>query len=353
MPRPLKPWFHKRKNCWGIEPNGKLIKLADGPKNDDTKKEAQRQLDILKGEWASNVPLDVGKSRLTVLALIEGYLEHHDGKLSDRTFYEWERLLNHFGQFCVDHRPAITLVKDCLPIHLEQFLKANPSWKSRDTLAEVVKVVKRLFAWGEDMGIAPPSPFRRKVSYTFGNSRRPMTDEEFRTLIKACDLKQQRLREIMVFCYSTGARTARWSDLELEQGVIILKEHKTSKTQKVPKPRVIYLTEEVLSLLAAIRRRQPDSEFIFSSRRRRPYHRNSIQQNLRCLREKIGLPDDVKLYGCRHGFGPRAVLRGENMAVLAELMGHAEGSRITAHYVHLADQGQHLKETLRRINQAS
>jgi hypothetical protein len=72
MPRPLKPWFHKRKNCWVIEPNGKLIKLADGPKNDDTKKEAQRQLDILKGEWASNVPLDVGKSRLTVLALIKG-----------------------------------------------------------------------------------------------------------------------------------------------------------------------------------------------------------------------------------------------------------------------------------------
>jgi integrase len=208
------------------------------------------------------------------------------------------------------------------------------------------------------MGIAPPSPFRRKVSYTFGNSRRPMTDEEFRTLIKACGPKQQRLREILVFCYSTGARpaevrTALWSDLDLEQGVITLKQHKTSKTQKVPKPRVIYLTEEVLSLLAAIRRRLPDSEFIFSSRRRRPYHRNSIQQNLRRLRKKVGLPDDVKLYGCRHGFGTRAVLRGENMAVLAELMGHAEGSRITAHYVYLADQGQHLKEALRRINQAS
>ncbi len=158
-----------------------------------------------------------------------------------------------------------------------------------------------------------------------------------------------------MFCHSTGARpsavrTARWSDLKLEEGVIVFKDHKTIKTQRMPKPRIIYLPDEVLSLLVAISQRQPSCEFIFVSRLGRPYHRNSIAQNLKRLREKIGLPDDVKLYSCRYGPGTGAVLRDENMADLAQLMGHSKGSRITDHYVHLDNQTQHLRDVLTRIN---
>jgi integrase len=77
-----------------------------------------------------------------------------------------------------------------------------------------------------------------------------MTDEEFRQLIEACGPGQLRLREILEFCYFTGARpievrTAQWSDLDLEHATITLKKHKTSKTRKDRAPRVIYLTEEV------------------------------------------------------------------------------------------------------------
>jgi hypothetical protein len=86
MPRPLKPWFHKRKNCWVIEPDGRLIRLADGPKNADTEKEARRQLDILKGQWAQNVPLESGMDKLTILALLDGYLVHMKARLADRTW---------------------------------------------------------------------------------------------------------------------------------------------------------------------------------------------------------------------------------------------------------------------------
>jgi integrase len=356
MPRPLKPWFHKRKNCWVVEPAGKLIRLADGPKNAQTEKEAKRQLDILKGQWAANVPLESGTDKLTILALLDGYLVHAKAKLADRTWDERKRLLDRFGQFCVDHEPPLALVKDLLPLHLEQFLLAHPTWKSQDTLAEVVKTIKTAFNWAQEAKIAPPNPFTGKlVQYPFGNSRRPITEEEFQLLLDACGKTQIRLREILLFCYHTGARpaevrAARWTDLDLETGRITLKHHKTSRTQKVKKARIILLDDETIVLLAAIRRRQPGTEFIFTNRLGRPYHRNSIQQNLRRLRRKIGLPEDVTLYGCRHQFGTRAALRNENLAVLAELMGHEKGSPITSHYIHLADHHQHLKDALRRIN---
>jgi integrase len=356
MPRPLKPWFHKRKNCWVIEPSGKLIRLADGPKNAETEKEARRQLDILKGQWAQNVPLESGTDKLTILALLDGYLVHMKARLADRTWDERKRLLDRFGQFCIDHAPPLRRVKELLPLHLEQFLQTNTTWKSQDTLAEVVKAIKAAFNWGHEARIAPPSPFTGKlVRYPFGNSRRPITEGEFRQLIDACGKSQVRLREILLFCYHTGARpvevrTARWQDLDLGAGTITLKRHKTSRTQKVKKPRVILLDGETVALLTAIRRRQPGTEFIFTNRLGRPYHRNSIQQNLRRLRCKIGLPEDAKLYGCRHHFGTRAALRNENLAVLAELLGHEKGSPITFHYIHLADQKKHLKDALDRIN---
>jgi integrase/recombinase XerC len=185
-----------------------------------------------------------------------------------------------------------------------------------------------------------------------------MAEEEFRRLINACGKNQNRLREILLFCFSTGARPvevreAQWSELDLDRGTITLAKHKTLKTQKVRKPRVIHLTEEVTGLLVEIRRRQPDTEYVFTNRLGRPYHRNSVAQNLRRLRRKIGLPEDVKLYGCRHGFGTRAILNSVGLVELAELMGHEKGSRITAHYVHLAGEHQHLREALRKINPSS
>jgi integrase len=151
------------------------------------------------------------------------------------------------------------LVQDCLPLHLEQFLDAQPSWRSGDTKAEVVKTIKAAFNWGHEAGIAPRNPFTGKLlrSYTFGNHRDPMTAEQFRQLVEACAEKRPLLKAILQFCYETGARPceareARRQDLDLDQGTITLYHHKTSKTQKGKQPRVIHLTEDVLVLLQAL-----------------------------------------------------------------------------------------------------
>jgi integrase len=359
MPRPSKPWYCPAKSGWFIEPGGKRIRLTTGPKKETRKEAFQKFHEYMsrppeeREPEVVHAPVESGPQSLTVARLIDEYLEIEGPKLGERTRYERKRLLQ---KFVDDH--GNKRVADCLPFHLESWLRSHAEWKSRDTIAEAVKVVKRVFNWGEDMGIAPPSPFRRRVSYTFGNSRRPMTEEEFRKLIAACTPRQQRLRQMLLFSYEVGARpvearTARWTDLDAEQGTITLRQHKTSKTRNDSAPRVLYLTDEVIRLLIDLRRREPDTEFIFPNRCRRPYHRNSVQQNLRRLRRKIGLPEDVKLYGTRHSFGTRAVLNGVNLATLAELMGHTKGSRITASYIHLAGQHGHLKDALRRINRPS
>jgi integrase len=250
---------------------------------------------------------------------------------------------------------CLDLVKSVLPIHLEEFLRGNPSWKSADTLAEVTKTVKVAFSWGHKMGITHPSPFTGKVSYGFQNSRRPINDQKFKTLIESCTAKQQRLREVLTFCYRTGARpcevrSMRWADLDLEQGTVTLREHKTAKLQRQKKDRVVYLDTQVIEMLIAIRQRDGDREYIFTSHRGRPYQRNSLAQNLKRLRRKAKLPEDCTLYGSRHAFATRAILNGCDVITLAELIGHAQGSRITAHYVHVAGENQHLRRALELVN---
>ena len=70
---------------------------------------------------------------------------------------------------------------------------------------------------------------------------------------------------------------------------------------------------------------------------------------MRDLREAAGVPGDAKLYGLRHAFGTRAVLRGVDIKTLAELLGHTT-TKMSEHYVHLAGQRAHLADAMAKVN---
>jgi site-specific recombinase XerD len=74
-----------------------------------------------------------------------------------------------------------------------------------------------------------------------------------------------------------------------------------------------------------------------------------LARRIRRARETAGIPDSVKLYGLRHGFGTRAVTNGVDIKTLSELMGHTS-TRMTEHYVHLAGQQPHLAAAMRQAN---
>ena len=77
---------------------------------------------------------------------------------------------------------------------------------------------------------------------------------------------------------------------------------------------------------------------------------NAVRLQMTRLRRKLGLPEDLCAYLARHGFGTRAILNGVNPAVVAELMGHNSLEMVSKVYVHLADQHQHLRDAVERVN---
>ncbi len=69
-----------------------------------------------------------------------------------------------------------------------------------------------------------------------------------------------RFKQVLMFLWLTGCRpkeaaTLCWSDVDFASGLIVLKEHKTIRTQATPKPRVIPMDAVVAKLLLSIRKR--------------------------------------------------------------------------------------------------
>jgi site-specific recombinase XerD len=70
------------------------------------------------------------------------------------------------------------------------------------------------------------------------------------------------------------------------------------------------------------------------------------------VRRRANLPDDAKLYGCRHAFGTAAVLAGVDVLTLAELMGHTQ-LETTRWYVHLSGKTDHLVDAMERASRSA
>lgn len=131
-----------------------------------------------------------------------------------------------------------------------------------------------------------------------------------------------RFRQILVFLRFTGcrpgeARRLQWRDIDLEHRVIVLRRHKTAK--KTRRPRVIPLHSVALKLLTFVRRLNQPGEHVFLTHRKTPWHRVSLAQRLRRVRQAAGVAEDAKLYGLRHRFGTTAILRGVDLKTLSEL----------------------------------
>lgn len=353
MAQTPRPWFRKATGWWMAQVDRKQVKLAQGK---GARQEAEKKLRELLTLRDLNPTPESG--RLTVAAVIDLFLEHAKAKYSERTLYERKIILQSFAEA---HGWRRVNDKDCLPFHLTSWMDANPQWKSDWTKNHVVSVVLRPFNWAARNRLIAANPFRG-CSHRLGQPRRPMTDEEFNRLLKAADGRwhkrkptpADRFRELLRFLRYTGARPSEasgleWSDIDLENRVIVLKKHKTSSTQRIPKPRVIPLHPEVVTLLIEIRKRDEPGPRVFQTHRRSPWNRSNLSLRMRRARAKANIPDDAKLYGLRHAFATRSIVNGVDIKTLSELMGHTS-TRTTEHYVHALTQMPHLQQAMLKAN---
>lgn len=349
MPRDPRPWYRKSTGWWMAQIGGRQVKLAKGRKAVQAAKD--RLADLVK---ITRVSPDVGGD-LTILSLVDIYLEHAEQSLGKRTYTERKRILERLAMGLGDRR-----VSACIPYNLNEWLDQQKTWGPW-AQSSAVKAVQTCLNWGVSQGIIESNPFKG-VRRSEGERRRPITDEEYQSLMRhtASEYgKRQRpspgarFRQVMVFLRFSGARPyeayrLRWEHIDFDRAEIVLHEHKTAKTQKVKRPRIIPLHPVVVKLFLWIRKRE-SNEWVFVNYRGKPWTRTTLSQRLQASRELAGIPENAKLYGLRHHFGTMAIINGVDLVTLSHLLGHTK-TKQTEYYLHLADQRQHLADAMRQVS---
>jgi site-specific recombinase XerD len=240
-------------------------------------------------------------------------------------------------------------VTDLIGDDLEKWIEEHPAWKSPWTRMRVAGNVKRAFSWAWRKGLIASPPFMG-VSYPAGEAREPMSEEHFRMLLRDTSVE---FRRALLFLWWTGCRPCemsalQWDFIDAENCIAVLKNHKTKHSRKDRAPRIICLPEKAIRLLTwLLYHQRPDQAFVFVNYRQQPWSRNALSLRVWRMRERLGIPANVYLYGCRHSFGTRMCLAGVDLKTVATLLGHTT-TRMAEHYTHLAGETKHLREKLEK-----
>jgi len=351
MSRKPKPWFDKHNGKWYTTDNGERVKLADGPKNATTEKIAYDEFyKFMSRKTSQQDAVKVEKGTpLSVLRLFDLYLISFESEVAIKTWKERKYYLEEFA-FVYGNK----LVSDLIPLALDRWMKRKENaerWKSDDSKATVIRNIKAAFNWGVKQWVIDKNPFQH-TPVSFRNKRKPVSEEQYQQVLALFD-DDPRMQETLQFLFWVGCRPselrrARWADLDLEAGTLLFGKHKTSKKQKISKPRKLILIEQAIQLLQKIKKRGDHDEFIFVNYQKRPYTPVYIQKKVREMCEAAELPFTLHTYSIRHCFGTSAIKKGVSLKVLAELMGH-NSTRTTEGYIHIAGDVTLLREAAEKV----
>ncbi len=305
MARSRKPWFNRERGCWMVWWNGRKVRLVDGDNDETTQQLAADKLADLQYEARHNKP---NGSEATVASVIDAYMTSAKQRLAQTTQDAHFPYLQSFAE-----AEGWRAVRDAAPANLGDWLAKHPEWKSDWTKNLAVRSVKTAFNWACDSARRiPENPFRG-FKHPPGEPRRDVTFEEFRSILQAMKSPSHRkrptpsarCRQVLIFLWYTGARPSeaaklKWSDINWKNNKIVLRRHKTARSQRVKRPRVIELDEPVVRLLKRIQRLNQPGEHVFLNHRLKPWNKNSLALRVQRARKAAGVPDDAKLYGLRH-----------------------------------------------------
>lgn len=158
------------------------------------------------------------------------------------------------------------------------------------------------------------------------------------------------LRPLLVYLWNTGCRPSEATrlvaaDVDWGAGTITMRKHKTRRGSK-GKPRIVYLSPAALDVLQQQRTAHP-SGLMFPNRRGTAWTAPALTQAVWRVSERIG--HRVTAYGCRHSYATRALAKGLPDTHVAALLGHGSTRMIHAHYSHISQQAQLLKEAAAKV----
>jgi integrase len=364
MPREAKPYAQRG---WYISrAGGQFIKLC--PVSEGMT-EARRLLRLKQGEQEAEREQMGGRlpAKLTVTDLFLDFLEHVELTNDGDTFLDYRRWCTEFAKE-YGGRPARAVTRaDASDFKLAMmkmtYVRGNqpPRPYKPKTINHALITLKRAFNWAIETDRLPAgrNPFAKVEMLHCQGRERVATPDEYKALLDHCS--DDAFRDVLVAMRHTAARpqdiyTLTWAMVDWDKQMWVLTRHKTSRTARNPKPRVIGMPAVVEAVL---RRRLeqfgPDGH-VFLNADGKPWRLNALGLRMRRLRVRAGVKPDAQgeqfvLYTNRHTFMTAAGADPTiSPAHLARVGGHTD-TKTTDKYIHsamvaVADAGRRVGDTI-------
>jgi integrase len=193
-----------------------------------------------------------------------------------------------------------------------------------------------IFSYAMRLGIRSDNPTRGVRKGVDKKLERFLSQKELNLLGDALRISEKeglngKALNIIRLLIFTGARKSeiaalKWSEVDIERGLLMLAESKTGK-------KAIVLTTPAIDVLANLERKA-DMPFVFPADEVKG-HFQGTQKIWAKVRAKAGL-QDVRLHDLRHSFASSALASGAALPIIGKLLGHGS-VQSTARYAHLSD----------------
>ena len=175
-----------------------------------------------------------------------------------------------------------------------------------------------------------------------------LSQEEVQKMFDVCDNLKHKV--ILALLYSTGIRSnelinLKWSDIDRQNKVIMIRQAKGFKDRQVP------LSDCIIPLLEKYYREYRPKEFILNGQFDLQYSKSSVNQSLKLLAQKAGINKNVYTHLMRHNTFSHMVQNGIDIELISIIAGHSN-SKITASvYCHVGNNIiSKIKSPIQNIN---
>lgn len=294
------------------------------------------------------------QAKLTVSELFIEFLKTVEAEKSADTFAYYQRWCVEFAKK-YGNRQARDVTRFDAQQFKTQLLESTYTRPNRPprrykpkTVNHALITLRKAFYWAIDTQLLPQgsNPFARCKLLPCQGRQRIVTESEYQALLTNC--RDDHFRDVLIAMRFTSARPGdirclTWRMVDWDKHRWVITEHKTSKTVREPKPRIIGMNEVVEEVLRRRFDKYGQTERVFLNEDSKPWTRNALVLRMRRLRQRAGVlvderGEELVLYTNRHTFLTQGAMNPDiPFSVLVEIAGHTDG-RTTRRYTHIADQ---------------
>ena len=345
MARPNKVWKRKGTDWYYAKIGGKKVRLSQD------RDEAETLMHQLLGEEKKDEPVSNTKIFPTFRKLADRFIDNSVRVNKPVTIRMHKMFLQSFCDHVKKRR-----VNDLKVHHVTEWIAAT-GW-GQSTACSGRSTVLACLNWAVEQGYISGHPLGKLKRGSHKRRERVFSAEELKTIR---DNVKPDFADFLRALELTGARpfselalvvasAEGWTDKKRQPGVVdwatetvTFGEHKNEGKGKT---RTIYLVPELVEMLKRLASKYPTG-LLFRNSRGKVWTSHDATRRLHYVTDKLKIPRGT-IYAVRHHVITKALEKGLNANVIAELVGNSPVT-ISRHYDHLSKQKESMKAAARKV----